>query len=70
MAPSDKINAAVRACLDQAYRSTDRLAAKERFLAHLRASAAWSDEEVSTIADAVNRILLPDRPPAEDDRQS
>ena len=60
VAKSDKIDAAVRACLDHSRRSPDQAAAMKKFLDHLRASALWSEAEVAEVENKLRRILLPD----------
>jgi hypothetical protein len=52
----DRLNGAVHDCLEECYRSGDRIAALSRFVAGLRASG-WPQEDIDRIQVVVRHIL-------------
>ena len=54
--PVDQLNEAVHECLEQCYRSSDRLECLRLFVARLRVDG-WSAEEVSHIQTVVRHLL-------------
>lgn len=53
----DRINAAVRNCLQQCYRSKDQIATVAAFIEHLKDSIGWTNSEIRSVELAVLRIL-------------
>jgi hypothetical protein len=58
MPKPDKIDAAVRACLDRCRRSENPGVTFEKFLTALRDSAAWDETDINLIRSNVLRELI------------
>jgi hypothetical protein len=57
MADPNRINAAIRECLDQCYASQTPLPCLAEYVAMLRGDPAWSDAEVAQVENAVWQML-------------
>lgn len=54
---SDKINGAIRACLEECYESSNHLATLAEFTSRLRDDPAWRDAEIAEVEVAVRQML-------------
>lgn len=54
---AEKINQAVRDCLDRCYLAGDQMSAMTDFLARLRWKPGWTSEEIAHVHWSVLRIL-------------
>ncbi len=54
---SDRINAAIRDCLEGCYESQTPLPRLAEYVANLRADPAWRDSEVMEVEVAVRQML-------------
>ena len=53
----DKINQAIRECLEHCYRSSSVVSGIAEFVARLRTSGAWQEQEIQTIETSARHIL-------------
>jgi hypothetical protein len=57
MTDPNRINAAIRECLDQCYASQTPLPCLAEYVALLRGDPGWSDAEVAHVENTVRQIL-------------
>jgi hypothetical protein len=67
MSNIDRINAAIRECLEACYESQAPLPCLAEFVTKLRADDAWRDAEVQEVETAVRQMLKALVTPAEHD---